>query len=276
MDRLAALLRHFHLNARVFNTGPLCGAASYHGGEGGGYIHILKRGSLTLESADAGDIIIDRPSLMFFMEPGGHRLIPGEAGAETVCGTFTFGSAASNPLARAMAHPIVIPLEELDSLAGTLALLFEEAFNDRCGRQAALDRLCELLIIQLYRYLMESGDLDVGLLAGLADPRLSKALIAIHEQPSANWTLVTLAARAGMSRARFAVAFRDTLGQTPGAYLIQWRLCLAQALLKEGKPTDHVASTVGYSGSPALAKAFRQQLGLSPSQWLKQLPKTSS
>ncbi|GHA09666.1 helix-turn-helix transcriptional regulator [Oceanisphaera arctica] len=45
---------------------------------------------------------------------------------------------------------------------------------------------------------------------------------AIHEQPSTNWTLVTLAAKAGMSRARFAEAFRNTLGQTPNRWLKQW------------------------------------------------------
>jgi AraC-like DNA-binding protein len=72
-----------------------------------------------------------------------------------------------------------------------------------------------------------------------------------------------------MSRARFAAAFRETLGQTPGDYLTQWRISLAQSLLLQGRPTDWVAHAVGYSGPPALAKVFRQSLGLSPTQWLK-------
>ncbi|MFC6672223.1 AraC family transcriptional regulator [Marinobacterium aestuariivivens] len=269
MDRLAALLEHFHLRARVFNTGPLCEKTRYEREGGVGHVHLLKAGSLHLQVDGEADRLIDTPSLIFFLQPTGHSLIPGPGGAETLCGDFSFGS-PRNPLSRALARPRTIPLEHLNELGPTLALLFDEALNERCGRQAALDRLCELLIIQLFRYLMAQDEIDIGLLAGLADPRLARALIAIHERPAAPWTLESLAAVASMSRARFASAFRETVGQTPGDYLTQWRLGLAQSLLRDGKPTDWVANAVGYSGAPALAKVFRQSLGLSPTQWLKQ------
>jgi len=270
MDRLAALLEHFHLRARVFNTGPLCGTSRYERDGEVGHVHLLKTGSLHLQVDGEADRLIDSPCLIFFLQPAGHSLIPGPRGAETVCGDFSFGSAC-NPLSRALSRPLLIPFAELESLSRTLDLLFDEALNERCGRQAALNRLCELLIIELLRYLMEMDEIDGGLLAGLADPRLARALNAIHEHPAEPWTLQRLAAEAGMSRARFAKAFRDTVGQTPGDYLTQWRIGIAQSLLRDGKPTDWVANAVGYSGAPALAKVFRQSLGCSPTQWLKQI-----
>ncbi|GGO81401.1 AraC family transcriptional regulator [Marinobacterium nitratireducens] len=269
MDRLAALLEHVHLHARVFNSGPLCDSARYEGQAGLGHIHLLKAGSLRLVTEGEPERRLDEPSLIFFLRPRSHSLIPGPGGAETVCGDFSFGS-ARNPLSMALARPLILPLDSLAPLSRTLELLFDEALVERCGRQAALDRLCELLIIQLLRHLMDRDEIDVGLLAGLADPRLARALIAIHEDPAAPWTLAQLASTAGMSRARFALAFRETLGQTAGDYLAQWRLCLAQTLLREGRPIDWVANRVGYSGAPALAKRFRQSCGLSPTQWLKQ------
>ncbi|WP_305983900.1 hypothetical protein [Pseudomonas sp. R-28-1W-6] len=46
-----------------------------------------------------------------------------------------------------------------------------------------LNRLFEVLLIQLLRQLMESGGAQVGLLAGLAHVQLRRAIVAIHEAP---------------------------------------------------------------------------------------------
>jgi AraC-like DNA-binding protein len=92
----------------------------------------------------------------------------------------------------------------------------------------------------------------------------------MHAEPSRNWSLEELAATAGMSRARFAVRFRDTVGMTPGSYLGEWRLGVAQSLLRKGKPVQLVADIVGYGSASALSRAFRAQVGLSPTEWLSQ------
>jgi hypothetical protein len=57
-------------------------------------------------------------------------------------------------------------------------LFLGELLNKQCGRQAALDRLCELLLIRLSRHCLDRGLTQGGTLAGLADPRLVKALLA--------------------------------------------------------------------------------------------------
>src|SRR6202041_2694831 len=99
---------------------------------------------------------------------------------------------------------------------------------------------------------MKARLLNGGVLMALADPRLSRAVAAIHERPEHPWTLEELASAAGMSRARFAVHFRDVAGVTPFDYLADWRIGIAQTMLKRGVPLKIVAPSVGYAGSTAL------------------------
>jgi transcriptional regulator GlxA family with amidase domain len=158
----------------------------------------------------------------------------------------------------------------MPALDMTLQVLFRESDEQHCGRQAVLDRLMEVIFIQVLRDLMDQQRVQVGLLAGLADPRLAKAINAMHREPARNWSLEDLAATAGMSRARFAARFRDVVGTTAGSYLGEWRLGVAQSLLRQGKPVQLVSDVVGYGSASALSRAFRAQTGLSPTEWMKQ------
>lgn len=79
----------------------------------------------------------------------------------------------------------------------------------------------------------------------------------------------TMAALAGMSRARFAVRFKEVAGVTPADYLASWRVMTTQGLLKKGRLLKHVADNVGYGSASALARAFVRKLGCSPTAWLK-------
>jgi len=146
--------------------------------------------------------------------------------------------------------------------------MFDEAFSGQCGRQAVLDRLCEVLMIRLLRYCIDKGLTQGGTLAGLADPRLAKALTAIQDNPALEWSLTSMAELAGMSRARFAVKFREVTGETPADYLASWRIMTAQRLLKRGQQLKTVAYDVGYGSASALARAFVRKLGHSPTEWL--------
>ena len=70
-----------------------------------------------------------------------------------------------------------------------------------------------------------------------------------------------------MSRASFAAHFRQTVGTTPLDYLTDWRVSVAQTLLKSGKPLKLVAPEVGYSHPVALTRVFTKRIGISPTQW---------
>lgn len=266
-DRLVSLLKRFELRAQVFQAGPLCDSAEFHADNGLGYIHVLRAGAIRLHSAGRQVIRIDRPCLLFYMTPTTHRLVPLGPDTDTVCASFEFGIGLHNPLLRALPDLVQVMLADLPNMATTLELLFKEAMEDHCGRQAIIDRMAEVLIILLLRELMDQGRLQSGLLAGLSDPRLAKAINALHADPAAAWSLDSLAEVANMSRARFAVRFRETVGMTPMLYLSEWRLSVAQSLLRRGWSVQSVANEVGYASASALSRAFTAQLGLSPSEW---------
>ncbi|MGW8228517.1 MAG: cupin domain-containing protein [Gammaproteobacteria bacterium] len=269
-DRLVEVLKCFELRARVFQAGPLCHSANFDVSDGLGYIHVQQQGTLRVESPGHPPLLIDEPSLFFYLNPTSHRLLPKGRDVAMVCASIEFGAGLRNPLARALSDVVLIRLRDAPTLDMALQVLFREAAEQHCGRQAVLDRLIEVVFIQVLRDLMDQQRLQVGLLAGLADPRLAKAINAMHREPGRNWSLEDLAATAGMSRARFAAKFRDVVGMTPGSYLGEWRLGVAQSLLRQGKPVQLVSDAVGYGSASALSRAFRTQIGLSPTEWVRQ------
>jgi AraC-like DNA-binding protein len=188
-----------------------------------------------------------------------------------LCASVDIGVKVRNPVAMTLPEVLVLPMEEMTATSTTLDLLFREALDDGFGRQAALDRLIEYFLILTLRHVVATGQLQGGIFAALADPRLAHAVSAMHYQPGYPWTLNELADLSGMSRARFAVNFRETVGITPLDYLTDWRMSVAQNLLKQGRPIKSVAAAVGYQSQAALARVFAKRIGLAPTNWTRQI-----
>ncbi|MFQ3787102.1 cupin domain-containing protein [Halomonas sp. A29] len=272
MDRLSTLLSQFGVRARLFHSGTVCSVASIGDPGPYGYLHLLRSGSVTLHSPKEPDLLVTRPSLMFLPRPLPHTMIASEADpAKLLCATLAFDGGGSNPLSASLPDRLVLALDELPMLAETLRWLFEEAAAENCGKEAVLDRLFELLVIQLLRHLLAHQGLSTGMMAGLADPRLSRSLVQMHNMPQRAWTVSELASESNMSRASYAAHFRAVLGQTPADYLLSWRVSLAQKRLLQGRPIALIADEVGYESPSALARAFRRKTGSSPRDWMKSL-----
>src|ERR1700745_1414509 len=269
MDRLAPFFEKFSLTAPMFYSGLLCGSTGDQVSEHARHLHVLKKGRLKITRPDARQMVIDTPSILFFPRPRLHRLHgPEEEGAELVCATIEFGAGMLNPLISSLPEPLVIPLDVLPELAPTLQLLFSEVFSGLPGRQAAIDRLFEYLFVLLIRSAMNAHLIDSGVLMGLSDPRLGRAIEVMHKHPETSWSLEQLAQSAGMSRARFALHFRQVVGMTPFDYLTNWRLGIAQTMLRKGSSLKLIAAAVGYANATALTRVFTQHFGISPSEWL--------
>jgi AraC-like DNA-binding protein len=85
--------------------------------------------------------------------------------------------------------------------------------------------------------------------------------------PAHPWTVATLAAGVGVSRAALARRFAELVGKPPMAFLTGWRLAMAADLLREGDATvGAVARQVGYGSSFALNTAFKRVRGISPQE----------
>lgn len=274
MDPLDLLLQRSSLSAGFFYAGQMCGIHQFDHDpqQGHSHVHIVKRGPVTLAGGPESPVTLTVPSLVFLPRPITHRLIADErAGADVVCASVQFGVGLRNPITDSLPALVCVPLADLEGAQALLDLLFGEAFASHCGRQAALNRLCELLLIQLLRHCLARGLTAGGVLAGLADPRLAKTLMALHQNAARPWELVDMAEVAGMSRARFAVHFREVVGETPADYLASWRVALAQGLLRAGKSLTHVAADVGYGSPSALTRAFIRKTGQAPTHWLREV-----
>lgn len=267
-DRLAALLDHFSITARIFNTGALCGINDMDGSGNVGQIHLIREGEVEVINSGAPSVHIAEPSLLLYPLPMARRFVTEpKRGVDFVCANLSFDGGRGNPIAASLPNFVCLPLRELHGAGPVLDLLFQEAFAQHCGRTAMLNRLMEVVLIQILRHLMEEGRVKVGMLAGMSHPRLRLALVAIHEKPAHEWSLEDLADQAGMSRSVFANTFRERVGCTPGAYLQRWRIGLAQHALREGRPLKWIADTVGYGSEAAFSRAFKACCGMSPRQW---------
>lgn len=269
MDRLSSLLSRFSLQAGVFYTGNLCGVHDFDRDSLRGHLHLVRQVAIEVTGDRYPVLEVREPTLIFLPRPELHRLrVTGLPGADLVCGTIQFAHGGGNPVTDSLPDVVRVPLQALHGIEPILDVMFMEAFAGHGGRQAILDRLCEVIIIQLLRYCMAHGLTRGGTLAGLADPRLSRAITAMHDDPAKAWTLAAMAESAGMSRARFAARFHDVTGETPAEYLTAWRIMTAQALLRQGLPLKLVAYDVGYGSASALTRAFVRRLGQAPMTWL--------
>jgi AraC-like DNA-binding protein len=276
VDRLSALLDRFHVRASLFHSGLLCGRTTFEAQPDRAFVHVLRRGRLQIEHpARAGAprrVVLDEPTLVLYPRAVHHTFVnPPREGSNFTCATLHFDGGDRNPLVAALPPLVLVPLDAVPGLRPALDLLFAETEQMRCGSRLLADRLFEVVLIQLLRWIVDHPQavgVSSGMVMGLSDPRLARALVALHAAPQDDWPLARMAAMAGMSRSAFAEAFRAVTGTTPAAYLTDWRLTVASSLLRAGRPQKLVAAEMGFSTASSLSRAFRQRFSASPREWL--------
>ncbi|MDZ7909518.1 MAG: helix-turn-helix domain-containing protein [Gemmobacter sp.] len=155
------------------------------------------------------------------------------------------------------AQPRLVALDPADALLSyLLPLVRSETAAPRCGQPALLDHAAQMLFIGLLRHLVAQPQAPSGLFAGLSDPRLAAALVAMHAAPEHPWTLETLAHHAGMSRTAFAVGFKRGLNRSPGKYLSGLRMHIARREVEAGSGLKAAARAAGYGNVSALSRAL--------------------
>lgn len=183
-------------------------------------------------------------------------------------GTVTFSPGNADFLLDMLPDFVLVPRSSPASSAVStiLALLNGEAKRGGMGSQIVSARLADVLLVEAIRAYAEGTEgLPTGWLGALSDPRLGRALRALHEDIAQPWTVAQLAGTAGMSRAAFSAAFTHQVGQPPLAYVRAWRLTLARAALTRGNADiAKLASALGYTSQSAFSYAFRCAFGLSP------------
>ena len=184
-----------------------------------------------------------------------------------VTATWDLTSHVTSRLLDAMPDVAVIPAESWDG--PLVELLTGEITRDLPGQDVVLDRLVDLLLVAAVRHWFHAApETAPPWWAATYDPVVGRVLALMHDDPGQPWTLVSLAARAAVSRATLARRFGDLVGQSPMAYLADWRLARAADLLNDTTGTvEQIAREVGYVSPFAFSTAFKKRYGVAPRQF---------
>ena len=189
-------------------------------------------------------------------DPEGETLI--------VTGTYESARAISTRLLRSL--PQLFVLREGEWNGELVTVLCAEMQRDELGQEVFLDRLLDLVVIAAVRdWFARDTSRAPGWHRAAADPVLGPALRLLEDDIARPWTLASLAAEVGVSRAALARRFSTILGEPAMGYLTTLRLDLAADLLREPDLTiAAVARQVGYGSPFALSAAFKRVRGMSP------------
>lgn len=181
-------------------------------------------------------------------------------------GTYQTPREISQRLLAALPPLLVLSADAWDS--PLVPLLADEIGRSDPGQETVLDRLLDLLLIAVLRtWLARPEAATPDWYRAYDDPVVGQALRLLRHNPDHPWTVATLAARTGVSRAALARRFTALVGEPPMTYLAGWRLALAADLLRDSDATiGAIARRVGYGSSFALSTAFKRVRGVSPHQ----------
>ncbi len=212
---------------------------------------------------------------------GGLRRLGG-SGALTslIKGVFDIGGAQAPTLLAGL--PRVVTLCASDGrasprIAATVELLLAESAEPGPASTLVLQRLADVLVVQVLRTIADHSDYQERGLRALSDPPVHTALELMHTRVAAPWTVANLAREVGLSRSAFAARFGDLVGEPPLQYLTRWRMARAAEFLRESKDAvGAISLRVGYESVPSFIKAFKRWQGVSPGAFRRERSATAS
>ena len=197
-----------------------------------------------------------------------------EKGARIVSTAFGFNDRRLGPLVEALPEMMVIraPQVSLSVLQPILNSCVPGDVEPQPGFTAIAAQSVQLFdMLAVRAYALNRDDIRKGWLGGLSDPKIARALAAVHNQPGRRWSVAGLAKQAGMSRSLFAERFLACVGEPPLRYIGSWRMHLAREALAIGKVSvTTLAQDLGYLSEAAFRTAFKKCSGFSPREFVKQ------
>lgn len=290
-DPLSTLLRELRFGARVFFRSQYCGQWGVNtSGHQQIAFHLIAEGESWLHGFSENPQRLIAGQLVMFPHDSKHLLSNSEKRSEEnrinieppekiegratrlICGLFTFDQVAVKPLLANLPDAVVLDLSK-DSNPSVRTLVNHwmfEAANDQVGSDVAVDRLAELVFIEILRSEIRKGSLD-GAFGALGDTQLSKVLTLIHQQPGASHSVTAMAELAGMSESAFAQKFKRLVGMSCGKYIKHWRMqTAARALAESRRSITDIADATGYESEAAFRKAFRAHFDISPGRYRRE------
>jgi AraC-like DNA-binding protein len=250
--------------------------------EGGFYIGIE---NTQLSVAPTDIVMLPTGDMHWIADEVNRKLIPSELAGEAcelgsplfqdgkitnrvMCGLVEYDNAILHPIIDAL--PKVFHLTNIkpdDSIWITVKQIDMEIQGSKSKKNILIDRLTEVLFIQLLNRYVNDNEQLTGFFAALRNPRITKVLRLIHNNPEKPWTLDIISSESSMSRATLQRKFKAELGVSPMIYLNHWRMAKAYQLVKYSNLTfDDIAERVGFSDARTLRIAFQRHYDCTPSE----------
>lgn len=225
-----------------------------------------------LESVSPGPIQLEHRTRLRGVSS--HESVPvlsvgeGKQGITTACGELRVRLIGGSDIFTMLGEPLVVRFGYTDGLQDQFVMLLAESARPGVGSRVLTEALLKQCLVLALRRSIELDDSPLPWLAAVADPRLSRALHAIFQQPATAFSVDSLAMIAGMSRSAFAAAFRHAFGQSPMSLVKLVRLHRASELLvTTALPVADVSKRVGFSSRSSFSIAFSQLHGMDPSRF---------
>ena len=217
---------------------------------------------------ESGDLIVFPAGIRHQLQSSPEPLATASPMPDTwmLCGELEFITGHHNPIFRALPSWFVIRAAHSSVGFRELADMLTVASRDRgWGRRLIQNKLADSLFTMAVCEYVRHTEQPQGLLAALADPRLSRVLAAVHHQPGHDWTLQAMAQLAQMSRTAFAELFASKVGTPPIQYLAHWRATEARRLLRNRRfSVARIAEMLGYGSEAAFRRFFKRVEGVAP------------
>jgi AraC-like DNA-binding protein len=119
-----------------------------------------------------------------------------------------------------------------------------------------------------YRIILRLLEQQDAKYAASEQPSMERSITYLENHFGEKITREQLAAMAGISQSHYSILFRQLTGFTPNGYLSRLRVHRAKELLMSGSGTlREIAQKVGYKDEFYLSRRFKQQTGVSPSDY---------
>ncbi len=243
----------------------------------GARFYVAVTGGLQLSGPGLSAVAVGPGDAVLFPRGTAHTLVnTGEGTTQLLAGAYRLDQARPHPLFQDLPDLVSMPTHpgRYPALQASIDLLRGELGEELHGRDLVLPALLDLLLVHLIRacLLERAGLASTGWCVALNDEVIARSLRAVHERPADPWTVESLGAHAGLSRAAFARRFTALVGQPPLTYLTWWRLTTAARLLQTTDlPLSAVAQNSGYGSVYAFANAFKREYGVSAGRYRRQL-----
>lgn len=186
-----------------------------------------------------------------------------------VCYDIAVESPLTANLFQVMPDYIHMPVgQQSGRLSPLIQLIQQEASARQPGYQAAISRLSDVIVLHLLRQVLSDDSINHGLLAALKDPPLRRVVLAIMDQPAADWSVDNMAALAFLSKSAFAERCHKVMSMTAKSLLDELRLQRCRYLLIHSEQSlELIAEQVGYQSATAFIRFFKQHETLSPGEF---------